>query len=213
MQIIDLSHEINSKMTIYPGTKRITVIDHKMLESFGVCVQEYAFNGHTGTHLDVPKHISEHGTTTSTFDINSFCGKAIVCDVSYKKKGEIIEWSDIESIDMKTNNIDYILFYTGWSKYWNSDMYLEDYPVLTNEVVKKLSRMNIYGVGLDTISIDKIDGSLQNHHTLLGKGKIIVENLTNLEKLIGMKFIFTCFPLKFTGGDGSPIRATAILDL
>lgn len=47
---------------------------------------------------------------------------------------------------------------------------------------------------------------------LLEAGIISYENLVNTEKLpIGKQFMFYGFPLKIKGGDGSPVRATAII--
>jgi kynurenine formamidase len=47
---------------------------------------------------------------------------------------------------------------------------------------------------------------------LFGAGLILIENLTGLEQLIGKPFLFSCLPLKLDQGDGSPVRAVAILD-
>lgn len=44
-----------------------------------------------------------------------------------------------------------------------------------------------------------------------GAGKIIIENLTRLEALVGKAFRLACFPLKIAEGDGSPVRAVAML--
>jgi kynurenine formamidase len=37
------------------------------------------------------------------------------------------------------------------------------------------------------------------------------ENLGNLEAVVGKRFTFVGFPLKFRGGHGSPVRAVAFL--
>ncbi|HJO93368.1 MAG TPA: hypothetical protein QF753_08205 [Victivallales bacterium] len=39
-----------------------------------------------------------------------------------------------------------------------------------------------------------------------------IENLCNLEKVVGKKFIFSGYPLRIRNGSGSPIRAVAILN-
>lgn len=47
---------------------------------------------------------------------------------------------------------------------------------------------------------------------LLQAGIISYENLVNTEKLpIGKQFMFYGFPLKIKGGDGSPVRAAAVI--
>jgi kynurenine formamidase len=39
-----------------------------------------------------------------------------------------------------------------------------------------------------------------------------IENLCNLDKIIGKRFTFVGLPLKIRKGTGSPMRAVAILD-
>ena len=53
--------------------------------------------------------------------------------------------------------------------------------------------------------------SLPNHHILLSKEILIIENLNNLDQLIGKDFDFYGIPLKIGAADGSPIRAFAHL--
>ena len=47
---------------------------------------------------------------------------------------------------------------------------------------------------------------------VLGAGLVIVENLTNLEGLIGRAFRFAALPLKYENADGAPVRAVAFVD-
>jgi len=54
--------------------------------------------------------------------------------------------------------------------------------------------------------------ALPNHHILLGKEIVIIENLYNLDKLPDSVFTFQCVPLKIENADGSPVRAFAIIE-
>ena len=86
-----------------------------------------------------------------------------------------------------------------------------DYPVLSNGACKWLASFDLKGIGVDTISVDVMDSKkMENHQTILKKEMLIIENLTNLNRLTRDKFLFTCFPIKFQNSDGSPIRAIAI---
>ena len=50
-------------------------------------------------------------------------------------------------------------------------------------------------------------------HTTCAERKIThVENLCNLDQLLGKRFTFIGLPLKIRKGTGSPIRAVAVLD-
>jgi kynurenine formamidase len=47
---------------------------------------------------------------------------------------------------------------------------------------------------------------------LLKNEIILLENLCNLNQLFGKTFILSCLPIKIKGGDGSPVRACAIIN-
>ncbi|KAG5497746.1 hypothetical protein JKF63_04013 [Porcisia hertigi] len=52
----------------------------------------------------------------------------------------------------------------------------------------------------------------ETERLLLGHGIITYTDLTNVEELIEKRFMFYGFPLRIQGGDGSPVRAVAIVD-
>ena len=67
------------------------------------------------------------------------------------------------------------------------------------------------GIGFDVIGLDPIADTNLTRHKKLFKTKDIVniENLCNLGLCGSDLFLFSCFPLKLTDCDGSPIRAVA----
>lgn len=96
---------------------------------------------------------------------------------------------------------------------WDTENYLKFFPVAAEDLISTVAETKIKGIGLDTISLDSIDAHHHpNHKKILGSDKIIIENLTNLQSLIGKRFLFSCFPLKILNGDGSPVRATGIIE-
>jgi kynurenine formamidase len=108
---------------------------------------------------------------------------------------------------------DFILLETGWSRFWETPAYFNDYPVLTPEAAHLLADCRPKGIGLDTISVDGIqEPGLPNHKIFLGQDTVIIENLTRLDRLPQEPFQFYCFPLKFKDSDGSPIRAVAVFN-
>ncbi len=75
------------------------------------------------------------------------------------------------------------------------------------------------GYWVDAFSLDSMitankvtEENLPNHHILLGKEILLIENLTNLDKISDCVFTFQCFPMKVENADGSPIRAIAMID-
>ncbi len=118
----------------------------------------------------------------------------------------------IERYMEEISQVEFILFFTGWDEYWNTDKYFEGFPTLSKSAANKLSKMeNLKGIGIDAISFEPIDSEyLPIHKILLARNDIIlIENLTNLKSVLGRKFEIYIFPLKFINSDGSPVRAVA----
>lgn len=100
---------------------------------------------------------------------------------------------------------DFLLFYTGWEKYWGSEQYFSPFPVLSLEAAEYLAAFPLKGVGTDAISIDPMDTvDYPVHKILLGAGFVNTENLCNLASLVGKTFPYATLPLRFKNADGSP---------
>ncbi|MGJ7922947.1 cyclase family protein [Neobacillus sp. LXY-4] len=214
MRIIDLTHTISEKMPVFPGD------DSPKLEA--VCTyDEHGFKGtlltmfsHTGTHMDAPSHIYANRTSLDSFPVDQFIGKGLVIDCSDLAEGQKITMKYIERVKEKAEQAEFLLFYTGWDKYWGSDTYFGEYPTITEEVAGYLIRSNKKGVGLDVMGIDSLsDENLTIHRKIFAETDIVViENLTGLGEIGTELFTFCAFPLKYENSDGAPVRAIAILD-
>ena len=158
--------------------------------------------------MDSTKHMNINGKTLDTLDIENFAGKAILIDVKDK---EYIDLELLKKYEERINECDFVIFNSSWDKFWNTDKYYKDYPVLNKESAKYLANSNIKGIGIDMLSVDTYDSEdFEIHSILFDGGKLIVENLTNLEN-IPNEFLFIAAPLKFNDADGAPVRAMAII--
>lgn len=210
LDMIDLSHPIHPEMPVYPGTPQPEFKDMGLFDEYGVYVQRMQFDGHTGTHLDAPAHLIAHADAVADLPIDKFYGTATVIDCSEMAAGGKITLNLLAAVEDWQQH-DFLIFYSGWCKKWGHQDYFSGYPVLEPALAQALVASGIKGVGLDMISIDAVGAPLDNHRIFLSAGKVIVENLTNLQALAGKTFTFACFPLKLLNGDGSPVRAVAIL--
>ena len=158
---------------------------------------------HTGTHLDVPSHVIIGGKTLDDFPVSTFFGCSVIVD-----KETFIDLDKIEE------NIDGIIYDTGWYKNYNTELFFgPDRPEIPEELIEKVKEMNIKFFGCDLPSID-VNGSKDKpiHNALLGADIIVYESLTNLDQLPLLKpFKFYGFPLPFDGLDGSPVRAVGVI--
>ena len=213
MTIIDLSHTLTSDTPVYPGEPQPQIEQVCDYDTHGCKTTSLRFNSHTGTHVDCPAHFYNSGFTCDNADLSHFYGTATVIDCSSKKEGETITMEDIVLKTTKIKTLDFVLVHTGWSEKWNDKSYFGNFPVLSYEVCAWLTEVGIKGIGLDTISLDPINASeFSSHKLVLRKGLIIIENLCKLNQLINKQFTFSCFPLKIIKGDGSPVRAVAIME-
>lgn len=208
MNIIDLSHVMNSNISIYTKDERLEIYDIASIEKDGYNEKLLRLCTHSGTHIDAPSHMINKGKTIDEFNISDFIGIATIIDVSNLSKVDI---DDLISYRERINNCDFVILRTGWDRYWGSDEYLHGFPSLTEEAAKWLCSFNIRGIGIDTISIDNFDSiDFEVHNIILSRGKIILENITNLAEVGEEEFTLVATPLKIENGDASPVRAIAI---
>jgi arylformamidase len=209
MRIIDLSHEISPNMPVYPGTEPPVFSPGCSMEDAGFLEKKITFYSHTGTHMDAPAHLIKNSKTLDQFPIAHFYGKALLVNVENLKK-PLIDIKDLNSYQDDLRQVEFVLIYTGWSRFWHTEKYFTDYPVLSFESAQWLSQFDLKGIGLDVISAD-IAGSrdFPIHNVFLKNNTVIIENLNNLGLINVDQFFFSCFPLNFKDADGSPVRAVA----
>jgi kynurenine formamidase len=210
MKIIDLSHTINDSITVFNEAERPNIQVASTHQKDGYAQKRFTMYSHNSTHVDAPYHIIPGGKTLDQFTTDKFYGPGLIIDS--REFDEIIKIEDLEPYADALRGVDFLILMTGWYLKWNGPEYRINFPVLSAEAAEWLIQFDLKGIGLDTISIDEVSSKeLPVHHIILGNNLIIIENLTNLEELIGKKFTFSCFPLKFEEADGSPVRAVGII--
>ncbi len=215
-KIIDLTHLLNEKITVYPDTVAPEFEILNTVEEHGFAEMRMSSVLHVGTHIDAPCHILANTKSLDEFPIDKFFGNAIV--IPCQDKTEIgLEF--LQSFENKISQVDFILFFTGWQYKWNTKEYFDNCPIPTEEAAKWLTKFKLKGIGFDAFSVDKVVSAqivtpenLPNHYILLAKDIILIENLTNLDRLPNGIFSFQCFPLNIEKADGSPVRAIAMIN-
>lgn len=211
--ILDLTHMIRPEMPVYPGTPAPVLSAAATLTRNGFRETALSLNSHTGTHMDAPAHLLRNGSTLDALPVSQFAGRAAVVDASRLAPGSVITAECLRSLDRHLLNADFVLFYTGWEKKWNTDAYFQDFPVPDAGAARYLVSLGLKGVGTDAVSVDPVGApELTAHRILLGGGLVIVENLCLRRTLGRGGFRFYALPLKFEKADGAPVRAIAELD-
>ena len=211
MKAIDLTYTIKEEMTVFPGTEMPKLINTSNYEKDGFRETSISIYSHVGTHMDPPAHIYPDRTTLDDFPASQFVGKGLVIDCRDLNEGEDITIDCILKYGEKAEKVEFLLFNTGWDKYWGTDKYFGDYPCVNDNVLDYVVNGNYKGIGFDTIGIDPVlDENLSRHKKLFKDKDIVnIENLKNLELCGEEIFKFSCCPLKIENSDGAPVRAIA----
>jgi len=209
---IDLTLTISESIPSFPGSPKPQFISWSNLKEDGYNLELLFLSSHTGTHLDAPYHFAKNGQKIHQISLDRLIGKATIIKL-HKTKNTVITKSDIILFEKKNGTIpnrSSVFFFTGWQKNLKKDNYFTENPGLAISAAKYLVSKNINLIGIDSPSIDLgSDESFNVHHILSKNNILIVENLTNLNKISSKEFNFTILPLKLKDATGSPVRAVA----
>jgi kynurenine formamidase len=82
----------------------------------------------------------------------------------------------------------------------------------TDTVVTPHPKHKLGGGSAEDVAKGSIRSYEPVHRTLLGNDIVLIEQLTNLDKIKGQRVTCSFFPLPVKGLDGCPIRALAFVD-
>lgn len=192
---VDLTQEFYFSMPVFPGDTEPTLVQTSEFKRDGFSDHALSTGMHVGTHVDAPFHFLETGKKISHLPLDRFCGRGVVVNALGKS---IVDSDVLHNLEIREGDV--VLLYTGHAKNFGSDYYFTQSPKLTLSLVQELVHKKIKMVGLDFPSPDQAPFEL--HRLLLGNEILILENLCNLEKMLGMDYFeVTAFPLKLpTGG-------------
>jgi arylformamidase len=213
-KLIDLSHPLEHGQLNFPFDPKISVIPHNTVASIGYNITQISMSTHQGTHLDAPFHFYDRGKTVDQIPLEQFYGTASLVDLapgSQLAAKTPITPEMLQPHAEKFKRGAKVIYRTGWSRKVNKPAFFSEFPTLTLEAARWIAERRIGLLGMDTPT-PSTDWK-ECHHILLKRGLeiVIVEALTNLEKLPD-EFIFMGFPLNIKGRDGSPIRAVALIN-
>ncbi|MBN2572577.1 MAG: cyclase family protein [Ignavibacteriales bacterium] len=211
MKIIDLSHPISENIPTYFDDKKPFLQVIGDVAEYGHREMDIAYNSHIGTHIDLPAHMIMNGKTIDKTKIEKYFGKGIKINVANVYPNKILR-KYLSKFQAEIRKVDFVLLHSGYGKYWGRKKYFSGFPTLETDAAEWLCDFKIKGIGIDMISIDSTDSVDYINHKIFFKNEIlIIENLTNLDKIPDKIFYFSCLPLNIKNADGSPIRAVAVI--
>jgi arylformamidase len=213
--LIDLSHTIEHGLVTYKGLPAPLVCDflsreeskHHYEEGTTFQIGKIEMVTNTGTYIDCPFHRFEHGKDLSEVALACFVDlQAAVVRVPFSETLAITE----QYFKGCQKGVEAVLVHTGWDTHWNTDLYFENHPYLTDGAARYLKELGVKLVGIDSHNIDNTQTKTRPVHTeLLGADILIVEHLCNLSLLPTEGFTFSAIPPKFKGVGTFPVRAMA----
>lgn len=211
MKPVDLTLTISQNLPMFPGSPEPNFISWQNIKDDGYNLELLFFSSHTGTHLDAPFHFFQNGIKIDKIPLERLAVNGII--IKIKKGKTIITKNDITDFEKNYFTIpknSSIIFHTGWSKNISTKRYFSKNPGLSISASNYLASKKINLVGIDSPSIDPDTAKNFPAHRILSKNNIlIVENLTNLEKIQSIKSRVIILPLKLKDATGSPVRAIA----
>jgi arylformamidase len=205
MKIYDITVALSEVSTVYPGDPRVR-IDSLTRLSLGdeANVSRITMSTHSGTHLDPPRHYSDNGISVDRIPLSMLIGQALVVEIPGIKA---ITTDDLCRFPIRGE--ERLLLKTANSQLWSVPAFCADYACLTPDSARFLVETGVKLVGIDYLSVERLDGDGEVHRILLENGIVILEGL-NLGGVAAGSYELVCLPLKISEGDGAPARAVLI---
>jgi arylformamidase len=205
--IIDISMPLTEDTPVWPKGVKFGITWLKNIKKNGVNESSLSFNTHTGTHLDVPYHFLEMGKRVGEIPLKNLVGKTLV--VEYTGEGDIAP--DFLNTLVIPSGCNKILFKTLNSLIRDAE-FRQDFIALSVEGAEWIVQKGIDLVGIDYLSIQRFDDTLNRTHKVLLKNNVLI--LEGLCLSYVEKGIYTLFalPLNIPDAEGAPVRAILVME-
>ena len=227
-KIIDLTHKLTKLTPVCAYDDPVSLEKTRNLVDDKYNDWKLTCGMHVGTHIDGPGHLTESNILLSDFPVEKFVGRGYLIDARNKPIDESL-LKDLQVPESVGGNAArsvagcmdgcigrglqdglIVLILTGYDKKFGSKEYFEDHPVISVEFAHALAKRKVKMVGIDFFSPDKYP--FDTHKVFFDHNVLIIENLTNLERLVGIKdFTVVALPIK-TETDSALARVIAIVN-
>lgn len=225
--IVHLSHVIDIDIPQWQGDPNVKFTTVAQRETHGYFLRELVIGEHSATHINAPISFHANGVGIDEYVAESLIAPSVVIDISAQAAmnpdyvltvQDILVW-ERQYGEITEGNV--VLLHTGWSGKWSdTDAFmLQDdqgihFPGFGSDATQfLLENRKIAGIGIDTHGVDGgIDTTFAVNRLVLEKPRIVLENLTNLDKLPPRGFKIAVAPLLLRGGSGSPVGVLAIVE-
>ncbi|HVM69141.1 MAG TPA: cyclase family protein [Gaiellaceae bacterium] len=226
-RVVDLTHTLTPEFPLFPAYDPVRVADKFTVEADGFAVRSWAFDEHSGTHVDAPAHFGGE-LTVDRIDPAELVLPAVVLDVRDRLRGDddgVVLPDDVRRWEREHGSLPercVVLALTGWGArapdpvaYLNQDEHGTLHsPGFSEELAQWLvaERPGVRGLGLDTASLDRgATTAFEAHTAWLPTGRYGIENLNNLEQVPPAGAWIAVGAPKLQAGTGGPARILALV--
>ncbi len=206
-KVIDLTRAVSDKVA------GVRIDAARTLNEDGWNASTLQLYSHSGTHMDAPFHFEVNPQTIDKLPLDRLISRAWVVDLRPVKPGELLQVSQLESIEEVFKKGDSLILHTGWSKKHGSSEYRDKLPRISKELAVWMGEkgVNILGVEPPSVAdVNNLEEVTEIHQILMKNDIIILEGLVNLEALSKAEVTLIALPLKVYKGDGAPARVIAL---
>lgn len=210
---IDLSHRLTEELSRIPSFPQPRIRRIREIPEHRANVTEVHMVVHHGTHIDAPRHFIADGPAMDEVPLDRLHGPGVVWRFDVADRG-VIDVADLERATPRMRPGDIVLIDSGRAQHVNTDRYMQ-HACLTGEAAAWLVEHGARLVGVDFATPDlaahlrPADFAFPVHYTLLSRGVLIAEHVTNLTPLAGKRAEIMFLGLNIAGSDGAPVRPVA----
>jgi len=196
-------------------------------EKDGYFLRRFSMGDHSGTHLSAPSSFQSGAPGHKGFSPQDLVRPAIVIDVSVQANADrdyaltmndVFDW---ESDHGPVPQGCVVLLRTGWQARWDDpsdylggnssdQLHFPGFGLDTAQLL--LEGRNVAGLGTDTAGVEPgTDTGFSVSRFALEYGHIVLENLTELDKLPATGILLVVGLLRLEGGSGGPAAVTALV--
>jgi kynurenine formamidase len=227
-RVIDLSHPLTAEFPLFPVYDPVRVAERFNCEKHGFFVKSWAFDEHSGTHVDAPAHFGEGAATVDQIPPEELILEVAVLDIRARVERDhdaTATPDDVLAWEQRHGPLPErcaLFALTGWGSragdpdaYLNADaggtMHAPGFGVGLTEFLKE-ERPGVRAIGLDTASLDiAASRDFPAHVSWLPSGRYGIENLANLDRVPPAGALAIVGAPALAGGSGGPTRVLALL--
>jgi len=219
-ELIDLTLTLGSeRISLVPGLVGVETEPIQTHATHARSNQKLCLATHVGTHVDAPFHFVDGATTVENMPLEKYAGPALLLDLRAAAKGqEPLTTEELTAAGANPESVkgQIVVLFTGWAEAESGGPRFYGHgPYLGTDAAGYLADCGANAVAVD-FPIDKHPETPLStikdfpvHRLLLGQNIPLIENLINLDKLVGKQFELWALPLKLKDGDGAATRAVA----